>query len=62
MIEPTFEEFISGIKNGLVRFDHKFDIDRSGPTEGQQHDHGSGFRVDSKSDFKQIFSNIIEVN
>ena len=39
MIEPTFEEFISGIKNGLVRFDHKFDIDRSGPTEGQQHDH-----------------------
>ena len=62
LIEPTFEEFISGIKNGLVRFDHKFDIDRSGPTEGQQHDHGSGFRVDSKSDFKKIFSNIIEVN
>jgi len=61
IMEPTFDEFLAGIKNGLVRYDHKFDIDRSGPTDGKAHDHGSGFRVDSKEAFMQIFSNIIEV-
>ena len=61
-IEPTFRDFINGLENGLIRFDHKYSPDKSGPTEGKFHDHGSGFRINKKEDFKMLFSNIVEVS
>ena len=50
----TFEKFIDFIKNGLIVYDIRLGVYRSGKNKGKTHDHGSGFRI-LKNVLPQVF-------
>ncbi|MBI3036143.1 MvaI/BcnI restriction endonuclease family protein [Candidatus Woesearchaeota archaeon] len=41
----TFQKFVDCVKKGLIVYDIRLGIYRSGKMKGKPHDHGSGFRV-----------------
>jgi len=41
----TFEKFIKLVKEGIILYDIRIGVYRSGKLKGKTHDHGSGFRV-----------------
>jgi hypothetical protein len=41
----TFEKFINCVKRGLIVYDIRLGVYRSGKNKGKPHDHGSGFRI-----------------
>jgi hypothetical protein len=43
-LNPDFEKFISMLSNGLVMFDFRIGVYKTGKLRGKPHDHGSGFR------------------
>lgn len=55
----TFEKFIKFVKQGLILYDIRIGVYRSGKNKGKTHDHGSGFRV-LKNNIDRIF-NIEEI-
>ncbi|SCG86933.1 MvaI/BcnI family restriction endonuclease [Methanobacterium congolense] len=50
----TFEKFIQLIKEGLILYDIRIGVFRSGKNKGKTHDHGSGFRF-KKNNLEEIF-------
>jgi hypothetical protein len=50
----TFDKFIQFIKDGLILYDIRIGVYRSGKLKGKTHDHGSGFRV-LKNNLNKIF-------
>lgn len=50
----TFEKFIECVKNGLIVYDIRLGVYRSGKNKGKAHDHGSGFRV-LKNNLDKVF-------
>jgi hypothetical protein len=50
----TFEKFIECVKNGLIVYDIRLGVYRSGKNKGKPHDHGSGFRV-LKNNLNKVF-------
>ena len=50
----TFEKFIQFIKEGLILYDIRIGVYRSGKLKGKTHDHGSGFRV-LKNNLNKVF-------
>jgi len=51
----TFEKFIQFVKEGLILYDIRIGVYRSGKLKGKTHDHGSGFRV-LKHNIDKIFT------
>lgn len=50
----TFERFIDCIKKGLIVYDIRLGVYRTGEKKGKTHDHGSGFRI-LKNNLNQVF-------
>jgi hypothetical protein len=50
----TFDKFIQFIKEGLIPYDIRIGVYRSGKLKGKTHDHGSGFRV-LKNNLNKVF-------
>ncbi|MCK4729991.1 MAG: MvaI/BcnI restriction endonuclease family protein [Candidatus Aenigmarchaeota archaeon] len=50
----TFDKFIQFIKEGLILYDIRLGVFRSGKKEGKTHDHGSGFRI-LKNNLDKVF-------
>jgi len=50
----TFNKFIKAIKEGLILYDIRMGVYRSGKLKGRNHDHGSGFRI-KKHGISKIF-------
>jgi hypothetical protein len=50
----TFDKFIQFIKEGLILYDIRIGVYRSGKMRGKTHDHGSGFRV-LKNNLNKVF-------
>lgn len=61
LMNPSLKKFIDGIKNGIIQFDIRIGVYRSGKNQGKPHDHGSGYRI-SKKDFSQLFDTVREIN
>ncbi len=57
LFNPTLDKFIENILNGVIQFDIRIGIYRSGKNIGKPHDHGSGFRI-SKKDFVKLFETV----
>jgi len=53
--ELTFEKFIRFVKEGLIVYDIRIGVYRSGEMEGKTHDHGSGFRI-LKNNIDKVFN------
>ena len=51
----TFEKFIQCVKEGIILYDIRIGVYRSGKDKGKTHDHGSGFRV-LKNNLDRVFS------
>src|SRR3989338_584945 len=51
----TFDKFIRFVKEGLILYDVRIGVYRSGKMKGKTHDHGSGFRV-LKNNLGKIFN------
>ena len=51
----TFERFISLVKEGIIVYDIRIGVYRSGESKGKTHDHGSGFRV-LKNNLDKVFN------
>ena len=56
----SFEKMIEGIKNGYVKFEVRYGVNKSGPKIGKKHDHGCGFRVTLKN-LSNLFDTFVEV-
>jgi len=52
----TFEKFIKAVKEGVIVYDIRIGVYRSGKNKGKTHDHGSGFRI-----MKNHLSNIFDI-
>ena len=50
----TFEKFIKAVKDGVIVYDIRIGVYRSGKNKGKTHDHGSGFRV-MKNNLSKVF-------
>ena len=50
----TFEKFIKFVKEGLILYDIRIGVYRSGKMKGKTHDHGSGFRI-LKKNINKVF-------
>ncbi|MBI5391271.1 MvaI/BcnI restriction endonuclease family protein [Candidatus Woesearchaeota archaeon] len=55
----TFERFARSVAEGLIEYDIRIGVYRSGKHKGKTHDHGSGFRV-KKGNLNKVF-NIEEI-
>lgn len=51
----TFLKFLEFLKKGLIKYDFRLGVYRTGKHIGKSHDHGSGFRI-SKKDIKRVFA------
>lgn len=51
----TFEKFIEFIKKGIIVYDIRLGVYRSGKDKGKTHDHGSGFRI-LKNNLSKVFN------
>lgn len=51
----TFDKFIRFVKEGLILYDIRIGVYRSGKMKGKTHDHGSGFRV-LKNNINKVFN------
>ena len=45
LISFDFNKFIKLLENGVIRYDHRLGIYRSGKKKGEPHNHGGGFRI-----------------
>jgi len=45
----TFDKFLEFIKQGIIKYDFRLGVYRTGKNKGKTHDHGSGFRINKKN-------------
>lgn len=50
----TFEKFIDAVNQGLILYDIRIGVYKTGKNIGKTHDHGSGFRI-KKADIGKVF-------
>lgn len=50
----TFKKFVEFVKKGIIIYDIRLGVYRSGKNKGKTHDHGSGFRI-LKNNLNQVF-------
>jgi hypothetical protein len=50
----TFTKFLDSVKNGLILYDIRIGVYKSGNSIGKTHDHGSGFRI-KKTEINRVF-------
>jgi len=50
----NFKKFLKLIEKGIIKYDFRIGVYRSGKMKGKNHDHGSGFRI-SKRDIRKVF-------
>ena len=55
----TYNKFLGCVNSGLIRYDFRLGVYKTGEMKGKDHDHGSGFRFLPK-DLKSIFT-VIEL-
>ncbi len=51
----TFEKFMNFVKEGLIVYDIRLGVYKSGKMKGKKHDHGSGFRI-LKKNLDKVFN------
>lgn len=51
----SFSKFIDGIKQGVILYDIRIGVYKTGKSLGKTHDHGSGFRI-KKADLSKVFT------
>ncbi len=52
----SFETFIDMFNKGVIQFDLRLGVYKTGRLAGKKHDHGSGFRI-KKQNFADLYSN-----
>ena len=57
----TFDKLLEFIESGLIQFDIRFGVYKSGKLAGRKHDHGSGFRL-KKRYLSEFFENTLEID
>jgi hypothetical protein len=50
----NFEKFLKSIENGVIMFDIRIGVHKTGRNYGKPHDHGSGFRV-KKENISELY-------
>jgi hypothetical protein len=50
----TFKKFIDAVMNGLILYDIRIGVYKTGASIGKTHDHGSGFRI-KRADIGKVF-------
>lgn len=50
----TFNKFLKFIGKGIIKYDFRIGVYRTGKHKGKKHDHGSGFRI-LKGDLNKVF-------
>lgn len=50
----TLEKFITLVNQGIIKYDFRLGVYRTGKNKGKAHDHGSGFRI-LKGDIEKAF-------
>lgn len=50
----SFSKFIEAVKQGIILYDIRIGVYKSGTSKGRTHDHGSGFRI-KKADIGKVF-------
>lgn len=53
-LDFSFEKFLEAIENGIIMFDIRIGVYKTGKNYGKPHDHGSGFRI-KKGDIVQLY-------
>jgi len=56
----NFENFLNAIENGIIMFDIRIGVYKSGKNYGKPHDHGSGFRI-KKENIVKLYSEEIHL-
>lgn len=51
----TFDKFVKAVNDGIIVYDIRCGITRTGKDKGKLHDHGSGFRI-KKENFSKVFT------
>ena len=58
-INFNFDKFIDCVKNGIVRYDNRIGIYRTGEKKGKRHNHGGGFRLVSSKNYHKLFDDFL---
>jgi hypothetical protein len=56
----NFDKFLKSIENGVIMFDIRIGVHKTGNNYGKPHDHGSGFRV-KKENISELFDDYISL-
>jgi hypothetical protein len=56
----NFEKFLKSIENGVIMFDIRIGVHKTGSSYGRPHDHGSGFRV-KKEKIIELYDDFISL-
>jgi hypothetical protein len=56
----NFEKFLKSIENGVIMFDIRIGVHKTGNNYGKPHDHGSGFRV-KKENISELYDDFISI-
>jgi hypothetical protein len=54
----NFDKFLKSIENGVIMFDIRIGVHKTGNNYGKPHDHGSGFRV-KKENISELYDDVI---
>jgi len=57
-LDVDFDKFLKILISGLIQFDIRIGVHKSGKNYGKPHDHGSGFRI-KKESLGQLYKNIL---
>jgi hypothetical protein len=56
----NFDKFLKSIENGVIMFDIRIGVHKTGNNYGKPHDHGSGFRV-KKENISELYDDFISL-
>jgi hypothetical protein len=56
----NFDKFLTSIENGVIMFDIRIGVYKTGNNYGKPHDHGSGFRV-KKENIIELYDDFISI-
>lgn len=51
----TFKQFLNFVRQGIIKYDFRLGVYRTGKKKGESHDHGSGFRI-NKGNLDKVFT------
>lgn len=56
----NFDKFLKSIENGVIMFDIRIGVHKTGSNYGKPHDHGSGFRI-KKENISELYDDYISL-